>query len=281
MAKVHNTDYTIRHGKLNKKDEVIYREQYGKERMYTVRNPFQGPATKAQKDHRSFFGKVNSVVNLIMADPAQQAEWKARMDEYNRSINVCVPPYPKRFTTTRQYVFSVISNRLKQLNAANHNSETEQPTLPRGIKLSVAAFSDLSAADIYEILKARYAVFTIEQGITYLDEDNIDYVSTHFSLRRNGQVIAYARLFPDADKEVLRVGRMLTLSHDANHRRSQTPRIRQVAPACSNACNPVLRTLWLSIDWQHLLRSRHPSPLHGKIVITTILNLKQYAFNVQ
>lgn len=214
MAKVHNTDYTIRHGKLNKKDEVIYREQYGKERMYTVRNPFQGPATKAQKDHRSFFGKVNSVVNLIMADPAQQAEWKARMDEYNRSINVCVPPYPKRFTTTRQYVFSVISNRLKQLNAANHNFETEQPTLPRGIKLSVAAFSDLSAADIYEILKARYAVFTIEQGITYLDEDNIDYVSTHFSLRRNGQVIAYARLFPDADKEVLRVGRMLTLTSE-------------------------------------------------------------------
>ena len=214
MAKVHNTDYTIRHGKLNKRDEVIYREQYGKERMYTVRNPFQGPATKAQKDHRSFFGKVNSVVNLIMADPAQQAEWKARMDEYNRSINVCVPPYPKRFTTTRQYVFSVISNRLKQLNAANHNSETEQPTLPRGIKLSVAAFSDLSAADIYEILKARYAVFTIEQGITYLDEDNIDYVSTHFSLRRNGQVIAYARLFPDADKEVLRVGRMLTLTSE-------------------------------------------------------------------
>ena len=214
MAKVHNTDYTIRHGKLNKKDEVIYREQYGKERMYTVRNPFQGPATKAQKDHRSFFGKVNSVVNLIMADPAQQAEWKARMDEYNRSINVCVPPYPKRFTTTRQYVFSVISNRLKQLNAANHNSETEQPTLPRGIKLSIAAFSDLSAADIYEILKARYAVFTIEQGITYLDEDNIDYVSTHFSLRRNGQVIAYARLFPDADKEMLRVGRMLTLTSE-------------------------------------------------------------------
>lgn len=214
MAKVHNTDYTIRHGKLNKKDEVIYREQYGKERMYTVRNPFQGPATKAQKDHRSFFGKVNSVVNLIMADPAQQAEWKARMDEYNRSINVCVPPYPKRFTTTRQYVFSVISNRLKQLNAANHNSETEQLTLPRGIKLSIAAFSDLSAADIYEILKARYAVFTIEQGITYLDEDNIDYVSTHFSLRRNGQVIAYARLFPDADKEVLRVGRMLTLTSE-------------------------------------------------------------------
>ena len=214
MAKVHNTDYTIRHGKLNKKDEVIYREQYGKERMYTVRNPFQGPATKAQKDHRSFFGKVNSVVNLIMADPAQQAEWKACMDEYNRSINVCVPPYPKRFTTTRQYVFSVISNRLKQLNAANHNSETEQPTLPRGIKLSIAAFSDLSAADIYEILKARYAVFTIEQGITYLDEDNIDYVSTHFSLRRNGQVIAYARLFPDADKEMLRVGRMLTLTSE-------------------------------------------------------------------
>ena len=214
MAKTSNIDYSIRHGKLNKKDNVIHRVRNGKEHVYSILSPSTQPATKAQNDHRKLFGKVNSLVNIIMADPAQQAEWKARMDEYNRSINVCVPPYPKRFTTTRQYVFSVISNRLKQLNAANHNSETEQPTLPRGIKLSVAAFSDLSAADIYEILKARYAVFTIEQGITYLDEDNIDYVSTHFSLRRNGQVIAYARLFPDADKEVLRVGRMLTLTSE-------------------------------------------------------------------
>jgi predicted GNAT family N-acyltransferase len=44
-----------------------------------------------------------------------------------------------------------------------------------------------------------------------VDEDDIDYVATHFSLRRKGIVLAYARLYPDAEKDVLCIGRMLTI----------------------------------------------------------------------
>jgi ElaA protein len=36
-------------------------------------------------------------------------------------------------------------------------------------------FDALGAAEIYEILKARAQVFTIEQQILYLDMDDIDY----------------------------------------------------------------------------------------------------------
>lgn len=210
MAIVNNTDCSIKHGKLNKKDNVIHRVRNGKEHMYSIVDPYQGPASQAQKDHRSLFGKVNSVVNLIMADPVQQADWKKRMDEYNRSLDVCVPPFPKRFKTVRQYVFSVISQQFKQQASSKTQSADNQPTLPHGFKLHIDAFTDLSASDIYEILKARYAVFTIEQGITYLDEDNIDYIATHLSIRHNGLVMAYARLFPEAEKGTLRIGRMLT-----------------------------------------------------------------------
>ncbi|MCR5050068.1 MAG: GNAT family N-acetyltransferase [Paludibacteraceae bacterium] len=212
MAIVNNTDYSIKHGKLNKKDNVIHRVRNGKEHMYSIVEPYQGPASKAQKDHRSLFGKVNSIVNHIMADPEQLVEWKARMDQYNRSLNVCQPPFPKRFKTIRQYVFSVVSEQYKKLMANRHNDTDQPTTLPHDITLHIAPFIDLSASDIYEILKARYAVFTLEQHIIYPDEDNIDYVATHISLRRNGLVIAYARLFPEAEKEVMRIGRMLTLT---------------------------------------------------------------------
>ena len=74
----------------------------------------------------------------------------------------------------------------------------------------IKAFNDLSPADLYEILKARFNVFYLEQQIRYPDMDNVDYLATHLSLRRNGLVIAYARLFPDSEPGVLRIGRMLT-----------------------------------------------------------------------
>ena len=76
--------------------------------------------------------------------------------------------------------------------------------------LHVRRFSELSASEVYEILKARFSVFVTEQHIHYLDEDDIDYVSTHFALRRGDTVIAYARMFEDTDKDILIVGRMLT-----------------------------------------------------------------------
>jgi ElaA protein len=96
--------------------------------------------------------------------------------------------------------------------------------LPKGINLHIRTFADLSTSELYEILKARYAVFTQEQGIIYLDEDDIDYISTHIFLTRGPKVIAYARLFRekiettlDPDKcelvsndSIICVGRMLT-----------------------------------------------------------------------
>ena len=83
--------------------------------------------------------------------------------------------------------------------------------VPRGVKLQVKLFPDLTASEIYEILKARFSVFVGEQHIHYLDEDNIDYLATHFSLRQKGLVIAYARMFPYKEKGVYTIGRMLTL----------------------------------------------------------------------
>lgn len=215
MAKIDNQDHSLRRGKLNKKDNEIHRVRNGKEHVYSIHDEYEGPASEAQKAHRSNFGKVNSILNRIMADPAQVADFEQRMNAENKKFTA--KGLNKPFHTVRKYVYSVIRDQIELT--------PPPPTqLPKGINLHIRTFADLSTSELYEILKARYAVFTQEQGIIYLDEDDIDYISTHIFLTRGPKVIAYARLFrekiettldPDKCKlvsndSIFCVGRMLT-----------------------------------------------------------------------
>lgn len=75
----------------------------------------------------------------------------------------------------------------------------------------VKSFDELTAALLYEILKARFTVFVIEQGCHYLDMDDIDYRSLHVFISRGTSVIAYARLFAESEPGVWHAGRVLTL----------------------------------------------------------------------
>ena len=195
MAKVDNTDYSKKHGKMNRKDNVIHRVRNGKEHVYSIVDPYTGPASEAQKSTRSNFGKIISIVNRIIADPLQKADWQKRFDDFNKGF-VFSPEHPKRpYKTLHQYIFAVIRAQIEQTPAP--------PTqLPKGVSLHIRTFAALSAAEIYEILKARYAVFTEEQHIIYLDEDDVDYLATHIYLSRGSRVIAYARLFPDKQEKV-------------------------------------------------------------------------------
>ena len=214
MAILRNVDGSLRSGKMSKKSKEIHRVRDGREQVYVIENAHEGPASKAQKVHRSLFGKTNAVVNRIMNDPQQVSEWRERMEEYNRSITPGLPPFPKRFITVRQFVFASVSEQIK-LKPSTRRRKADLPiVLPRGVRLQVKAFTDLTTGELYEILKARFTVFVGEQHIHYVDEDNIDYLATHFSLRRRSRVIAYARLYSDAEEGVLRVGRMLTIERN-------------------------------------------------------------------
>ena len=208
MAKIDNQDHSLRRGKLNKKDNEIHRVRNGKEHVYSIHDEYNGPASEAQTAQRSNFGKINSIVNRIMADPVRVADFEQRMEAAN---------IDKPYHTVRKYAYAVIRDQIEQ---------TPMPLtqLPKGINLHIRTFADLSTSELYEILKARYAVFTQEQGIIYLDEDDIDYISTHIFLTRGPKVIAYARLFRekiettlDPDKcelvsndSIFCIGRMLT-----------------------------------------------------------------------
>lgn len=218
MARVDNSDYTKKHGKMNRKDNVIHRVRNGKEHVYSILDPYQGPATEAQQSNRSNFGKISAIVNRIIADPIQKAEWQQRFDDFNRAFVFTRERTQRPYKTLHQYVYAVIRQQIEQ-------SPSPATQLPKGVSLHIRTFSALSASEIYEILKARYAVFTEEQHIIYLDEDDIDYLATHIYLTRGPRVIAYARLFPDKPDKFLNTatydmentpqaflfGRMLTL----------------------------------------------------------------------
>lgn len=206
MAKIDNQDHSLRRGKLNKKDNEIHRVRNGKEHVYSIRAEYDGPASEAQNAHRSNFGKINALVNRIMADPAQVAEFEQRMNAENKKFTA--KGFNKPFHTVRKYVYSVIRDQIEL-------TPPPQTQLPKGINLHIRTFADLSTSELYEILKARYAVFTQEQGIIYLDEDDIDYLSTHLFLTRGPIVVAYARLFRAKTETVLNKEKLRLESNDA------------------------------------------------------------------
>lgn len=75
----------------------------------------------------------------------------------------------------------------------------------------IKPFDALSGAEVYEILKARSAVFMMEQEIRYLDMDDIDYRSLHCFMAEEGKVVAYLRAFADsAQPHAFQIGRVLT-----------------------------------------------------------------------
>ncbi len=77
----------------------------------------------------------------------------------------------------------------------------------------VKAFDELTTVQLYEILKARSAVFVVEQNCIYQDLDDVDYRSLHvFECDAEKHVEAYLRLFEKADEPgVVQMGRVLTV----------------------------------------------------------------------
>lgn len=77
---------------------------------------------------------------------------------------------------------------------------------------SFKAFSDLTPFELYEILKARQAVFIVEQHCAYLDADDYDQISYHLVGRSDaGEFLAYCRIVPPHTKyNEPSIGRVMT-----------------------------------------------------------------------
>lgn len=76
------------------------------------------------------------------------------------------------------------------------------------MELIIKSFGELSAAELYEILRVRAAVFVVEQSCPYQDPDGADAEALHVCLREGAEVRAYLRVLRRGGEVC--IGRVLT-----------------------------------------------------------------------
>jgi ElaA protein len=214
MAKVKDLTFPKTHGKLNKKADTIYRVRDGKQQSYTA-SENSVPPSKAQNAHRKHFGKVTAIVNAIVADPVQNAEWDQKRIAYNKHLTETHDWKTKKYKTVRSFAHFVISTQLEKAQKRRKNPISK--ALPKGFKLHIKPFAKLSTTELYEIIKSRFNVFYLEQHISYPDLDDIDYSATHFALFHKGHVLAYARFIPCTMPDEAVIGRLLTTERNKGY----------------------------------------------------------------
>lgn len=80
------------------------------------------------------------------------------------------------------------------------------------MKFIAKQFDELTANELYEILKSRAEIFVVEQNVVYNDMDNMDYKSLHCFIEDNGKILAYLRAFLK-EENVVKAGRIMTVNH--------------------------------------------------------------------
>jgi ElaA protein len=78
------------------------------------------------------------------------------------------------------------------------------------------SFEQLSAAELYSLLRLRCEVFVVEQRCAYLDIDGCDQQADHLLAWDSGnRLCGYLRVFgPDGPDAAARIGRIVTSSAD-------------------------------------------------------------------
>jgi ElaA protein len=72
-------------------------------------------------------------------------------------------------------------------------------------------FGELSATELYALLRLRQAVFVVEQRCAYADLDGLDAEAAHLYAVDGDEVVAYARLFaPGVRAPEAVIGRVVT-----------------------------------------------------------------------
>lgn len=84
------------------------------------------------------------------------------------------------------------------------------------MELKIKRFEDLTGRELYEILRARAAVFVVEQACPYQDLDGKDFVSWHVWLEDEEGLQAYVRVLPaGVSFSEVSIGRVITVKRGA------------------------------------------------------------------
>ena len=78
--------------------------------------------------------------------------------------------------------------------------------------LRIKHFNELTADELYAILRLRAAVFVVEQNCPYLDPDNLDLDAVHLWLEDEDGIEAYLRILDrGAESEHVAIGRVIAV----------------------------------------------------------------------
>ncbi|GEQ49589.1 GNAT family acetyltransferase [Tetragenococcus koreensis] len=76
------------------------------------------------------------------------------------------------------------------------------------MQTKIKKFSDVTLQEYHQLMKARVAVFVVEQACPYQEVDDIDLEAIHFWLENDkNEIIAYARIYHD--EQAVHFGRVL------------------------------------------------------------------------
>lgn len=92
-------------GKTDHQSNVSFRVTYGTQHTYTLRNPYQGPASEAQDLMRHALGVATQYCKILFRDPAIKAEWVERTKQqkkYVRPDRYCIAEYQRLFMSDPQ-----------------------------------------------------------------------------------------------------------------------------------------------------------------------------------
>lgn len=82
----------------------------------------------------------------------------------------------------------------------------------------VKKFHEVSASELYEILRLRAEVFIVEQDCVYQDIDNKDQKALHVIGYKNDKIIAYTRVFSEGDYfEKASIGRVVVSEQERKY----------------------------------------------------------------
>ncbi|MCR4994296.1 MAG: GNAT family N-acetyltransferase [Bacteroidales bacterium] len=77
--------------------------------------------------------------------------------------------------------------------------------------MTLKPFSELTTAELYELLRIRAEVFVVEQNCVYQDLDNDDQKSLHLWLTKDDKIVALCRVCPAATHMAeISIGRVIT-----------------------------------------------------------------------
>ena len=75
----------------------------------------------------------------------------------------------------------------------------------------IKTFDEITTQELYSVIKARVNVFVVEQNCPYPDLDDYDQKAVHLWAEKDGEVLAYCRIFDKGIKyEETSIGRVVT-----------------------------------------------------------------------